>query len=134
MKLAVGAGSLAQLRAWQAQRLKTDPPLRHLTRSFPRRAAEVLDGGSLYWVVAGAMTVRQRITDIVASQREDGSQCAALILDPALVPVAARAVKPFQGWRYLPATSAPPDIGPESEAAGEMPEAMREKLRMLGLV
>jgi hypothetical protein len=110
VKLSVGPKDVAELRAIQARRLETDPPLRHKTRMFPRRAAEILDGGSIHWVVAGFLCVRQRILDIREDRYEDGSACAALVLDPRLVPLEARAMRPFQGWRYLDPAAAPPDL------------------------
>src|SRR5262245_48904987 len=103
MKLAVGIRDIQHLREVQKHRLATRPPLRHRTRNFPRRAEEIVAGGSIYWVIAGAMVVRQRITEVVEDRYEDGSACAALHLDPRLVPVAGRPTKPFQGWRYLAA-------------------------------
>src|SRR5271168_3541643 len=78
-KLAVGIRDVAHLADVQAQRRVAHPPLRHLTRNIPRRAADVLDGGSIYWVIAGSMLVRQRIVDITEAEREDGSRCAALM-------------------------------------------------------
>ncbi len=136
MKLAVGIRDLAHLQSVQAARLAADPPLRHRTRNFPRRAAEVVDGGSIYWVVSGAVLVRQRILEIAEAQWEDGSACAALVLDPALVPVAGRPVRAFQGWRYLEAAAAPPDLAAiaVAEGAEQMPEPMRRELRELGLL
>ena len=90
----------------------------------------------MYWVIAGAMVVRQRITDIVEDQYEDGSRCAAILLDPVLVPVAGRRTKPFQGWRYLTAADAPADLGAGAPAGGvdELPAALRQELRALGLL
>ncbi len=136
MKLAVGAADLEDLRRWQRQRAREAPPLRHLTRQTPRRAAEILAGGSLYWVVQGAVLVRQRILDITEDRREDGSACAALVLDTALVPVEARPVRPFQGWRYLTPEAAPPDLADLRPADGEaaLPEPMRRALRALALI
>lgn len=133
MKLAVGARDVAHLQAWQAAREK---PLRHRTRNFPRRAAELLDGGSMYWVIGGAMLVRQRLTDIVDDKLEDGSACAGLLLDPVLVPVAARLMKPFQGWRYLKPEDAPADLARGVAAEGEaaLPPRLRRELRSLGLL
>ena len=110
MKLSVGSPDVAELRAWQVRRAADDPPLRHLTRNFPRRAAEVMQGGSMYWVVAGIVAVRQRILDIAEDARLDGSRCAALVLDCELVVVAGRPMRPFQGWRYLEPDAAPPDL------------------------
>ena len=133
MKLAVGVRDPAHLRALQALRLRSDPPLRHLTRHLPRRAAEVVDGGSLYWVIAGTMLSRQRVTAIQPAVRPDGSACAAILLDPALVPVAGRPVKAFQGWRYLRAEDAPADLDPGAPEAS-LPHDMARELRELGLL
>lgn len=135
-KLAVGVRDVAHLAQLQADRVLHDPPLRHRTRNFPRRAAEIIESGSLYWVIAGATLVRQRILDIRPDHWDDDRACAGIILDPALVPVAARPTKPFQGWRYLSAEAAPPDLGaaPEAEGADALPPAMRRELQALGLL
>jgi hypothetical protein len=132
-KLAVGVRDIAHLRALQTARAAADPPLRHRTRNFPRRAEAVLEGGSIYWVIAGSTQVRQAVRDIVADTMEDGSACAALLLDPVLVPVMPRATRPFQGWRYLPAEAAPPDLA-ESKAVGELPAELMHALRVLCLI
>jgi hypothetical protein len=135
IKLAVGIGSLDELRAWQAQRAKQAPPLRHRTRNFPKRAPEIVAGGSIYWVIARMVCVRQLVTDIREAAYDDGSRGTDLVLDPALVPVRPRAMKPFQGWRYLEASDAPAD-----EAAGfvvdrdALPEKMRRELAALALL
>ena len=136
MKLAVGIRDLAHLQAVQAARLATDPPLRHRTRNHPRRAAELLDGGSIYWVISGTLLARQRITDIDPAEWDDGRACAALILDPHLVTLAGRPTRAFQGWRYLEAAAAPPDFAAISGAQGaeDLPEAMRRELIALGLL
>jgi hypothetical protein len=132
-KLAVGVRDVAHLRALQAERSQREPPLRHHTRNMPRRRDEVLDGGSLYWVIAGTMVVRQRILDIVTDTWDDGSPCAGLLLDPELVAVEARGVRAFQGWRYLPAADAPADVRRGAESF-ELPEEMRRELRTLCLI
>ncbi len=136
MKLAVGVRDVDELRAWQEERAATHPPLRHRTRNFPRRAAEVTDGGSMYWVVSGAMVVRQRILDIVEDTTDDGRACAALLLDRPLIAVGTRLMKPFQGWRYLDAADAPADIVRGPTAAGEaaLPPALRRELEALCLI
>ncbi len=112
------------------------PPLRHRTRNMPKRAEEVTAGGSIYWVVNRVVLVRQRITAIIEDQWEDGSRCAGLVLDPALVRVAGRAMKPFQGWRYLTAADAPPDLqaGGAADGLDALPEAMRRELAQLALL
>jgi len=135
-KLCVGITDITHLRGLQSARLARGEPLRHLTRSFPRRAQDILDGGSLYWVIAGATVVRQRVTDIQEAAYDDGSKCAALFFDPDLVPVAARPTKPFQGWRYLDPAAAPPDLGTIATAEGSeaLPPALRRELAALGLL
>jgi hypothetical protein len=135
IKLAVGARDVAHLAEFQQARLKTNPPLRHLTRNMPRRADEITAGGSMYWVVAGVVLVRQRITAILPDKWQDGTSCASLILDPELVRVASRAMKPFQGWRYLNAADAPADLaaGPAS-GIETLPEVMRAALTELALL
>lgn len=135
-KLSVGTKDLEDMRSWQAARLARGETLRHHTRNFPRRAAEILDGGSIYWVISGSMLVRQRVTDIVAATWDDGTACAAIHLDPELIPLAGRPTRPFQGWRYLEPAAAPPDLGTSAAATGieDLPEAMRRDLAALGLL
>ena len=130
IKLAVGARTPDDIRAYQAASRQT---LRHSTRNFPRRAAEILDGGSIYWVVDRVVSVRQRITDIVQGDRAQGSKGCDLMLDPGLVRVRGRFVKPFQGWRYLAATDAPEDEA-AWEGATDLPVELRRELARLGLV
>ncbi|MEI7713362.1 MAG: DUF1489 domain-containing protein [Rhodospirillales bacterium] len=135
-KLAVGIRDIDELRAWQTERARIDPPLRHRTRNAPKRRDEVLAGGSIYWIVSGTMLVRQRLLDIVEDTRQDGSACTALVLDPALVPLEGRPTKPFQGWRYLKAEDAPADmrdLGPVL-GMGDLPAELRRELRALCLI
>ncbi len=135
-KLAVGVRDIAHLRELQAERAARNPPLRHRTRNFPRRAAEVIDGGSIYWVISGSMLARQRILDVIHDTWDDGSACAGLLLDPKLVPLGGRPTKPFQGWRYLAPSDAPPDLTAAPRAIGEaaLPAAMRRELQELCLL
>ena len=129
-KLAVGVRDVAHLRQLQAKRV----PLRHLTRSQPRRRDEILAGGSLYWVVNGAMVVRQRLLDIAEAAYDDGSRCCALALDRELVPVLGRPMKPFQGWRYLEAEAAPLDVPAQAADTEGLPEPLLRQLRELCLI
>ncbi|MBC7800811.1 MAG: DUF1489 domain-containing protein [Gemmatimonadaceae bacterium] len=135
-KLAVGIRDIAHLREVQARRAATEPPLRHQTRSFPRRAEEITGGGSIYWVIAGAMLVRQRVLDVIEDRWDDDTRCAGLVLDPTLIPVEGRPTKAFQGWRYLADADAPADITAQGPAAGAdgLPEELRRQLRALCLI
>ena len=133
-KLAVGVRDVAHLRELQSARAANEPPLRHRTRNFPRRASEIAGRGSLYWVVKGAMVVRQPVLDIREDCWDDGTRCTALMLDPGLVPVSARLVKAFQGWRYLEHADAPSDIAAGEGSDDGLPESLRLKLRELCLI
>jgi hypothetical protein len=134
-KLAVGVRDVAHLAALQERRL-ANPPLRHVTRNLPRRRDEIIDGGSIYWVIGGFLRVRQRVVDIAPARRDDGSPAAALTLDPTLVLVAARPTGPFQGWRYLDDEDVPADLAqtPCVGSSGELPESLAAELAELGLL
>ncbi|QXM25101.1 DUF1489 domain-containing protein [Elioraea tepida] len=138
LKLAAGCATVEDLADRQTARAKADPPLRHHTRSFPRRAEEIAGRGSIFWVIGGFVQVRQRITAIGPDLWDDGSPCCALHLDPVLVPVEPRPVKPFQGWRYLEASEAPPDVARGARASAKglaaMSARMRQELAELGLI
>lgn len=138
IKLAVGAGALSELAAWQAQRLedqrrrKERPELVHVTRHTPKRAREVLDGGSLYWVVEGWITARQKLIEL-RPMVKDGLPHCGLVYAPELIAVEPRPRRPFQGWRYFDPKDAPPDLPKGAEGAG-LPEELRRELILLGLL
>ena len=133
IKLAVGVRDAADLRTYQADRLAQGLPLRHLTRHGPRRADDITDGGSLYWVISGMLLLRQCVTAIAPAERADGSACTAFMLHPDLVAVVPRPVKAFQGWRYLQPGDAPLDLTGKAIDADLPPEMARE-LRALCLL
>jgi hypothetical protein len=107
----------------------------HTTFQKPTREAELLAGGSLYWVIKGTILVRQLIVGFDDGKKDDGSPCCLLLLDPNVTPVRPVPRRPFQGWRYLTAEDAPPDLksGSKDEVAS-MPPQMRKKLADLGLI
>ena len=130
----MGARDIAHLHALHMAEAAQDPPLRHITRNRPKRADELLDGGSLYWVIGGAVLVRQKLLDIRTEAASDGMSYTALVLDPELVRVEARAMRAFQGWRYLEPEDAPPDLSAQRSETTEMPEEMRRALAALALL
>lgn len=101
------------------------------TRMEPKRASEVLAGGSLYWVIKSQIVARQEVIDIRPFADGGGVKRCLIIVKPELVRTAPRPRKPFQGWRYLEATDAPPDL---RNSDAEMPEEMRKELARLGLL
>jgi hypothetical protein len=123
IKLAVGASDIGDMMAWARRR----GPTMH-TRQTPKRAEEILDGGSLYWVVKGAVLVRMPVTAIETTGPKGHTRCLVRLGAPVLTaPMPRRA---FQGWRYLTAADAPPDL---AEAGGaDLPMELAKQLRELG--
>ena len=130
-KLSVGSQSLDNLRDWQALRLAQTGRLVHVTRNRPRRADELLDGGSIYWIIKGVVTARQAIIDLAEAQRADGTPACGIVLSPEIIQVAPTKMRIFQGWRYLEVKDAPPDIG--ADDTGDMPAELAAELRDLGI-
>lgn len=133
MKLCVGCDDPAELEAWQAQRYRGGPA-RHVTRMWPKRESELLDGGSIYWVFKGAMLARQRLLRLDERIGEDGIRRCALILDRELVRVCAVPRRPFQGWRYLAGKDAPPDLPRGRAEEDPLPPQVAAALSEVGLL
>jgi len=132
-KLSVGSVSIDNLKSWQSRALKQERPIIHPTRNWPKRASELLDGGSMFWIIKGQMCVRQPIADLIEVKREDGRPACGIVLHPELIPVWPRRVRIFQGWRYLETEDAPEDL-PQTEDAAPMPAELAAELRELGLL
>jgi hypothetical protein len=130
LKLAVGVADIGHLRAIRAARAAERGGDWVHTRNRPRRGAEILDGGSIYWVIRGRIAVRQRVLGLHPGHDAAGRGFCRIEVDPVLVPTLPLACRPFQGWRYLPAPAAPPDRA----AGGAPPEPMLTELRQLGLI
>lgn len=136
IKLSVGTENIDTLAAWHRDPRAQDPQgrPRHVTRMWPRRAPEVLDGGSIYWVIKGVVLCRQRIVALDEVRREDGIPRCGIVLDPELVPVAPTLKRPFQGWRYLLAADAPIDIDPARAGEDPLPPELSAALAEIGLL
>ncbi len=138
IKLCVGVSALSDLAAWQAQRLENmrrnnqTPELVHVTRQMPKRVQEIMDGGSLYWVIGGWIAARQKMLELRPVEK-DGLPHCALVYGPELIAVHPRPRRPFQGWRYFDPKDAPPDAATWSELR-TMPDEMRRELTSLGLL
>ncbi|WP_312222498.1 DUF1489 family protein [Rhizobium rhizoryzae] len=140
IKLCVGADSLQDLREWVAERSLTaiaaglQPHSTHTTRMVPKRVEELLDGGSLYWVIKGQVTARQPLLDIVTFTGGDGIGRCNLVLGPEIIETVPQPKRPFQGWRYLTQEDAPRDLGAIGDDVASMPEDLRRELAELGLL
>lgn len=139
VKLSVGTDSIDDLNEWQAARSAEraaaggDSQPRHVTRMWPRRAEQLLRGGSLYWVIRGVICVRQTIDALEPVTGSDGVTRCAIVLGRGLTRVEPRRRGAFQGWRYLAAADAPRDLPPERAAEPALPPGLREALARYGV-
>lgn len=135
VKLCVGADSVEDLLDWQAAHPSpfTTGERRHITRMWPKREADLLGGGSLYWVIKGLVLCRQQILRLDRVEGADGILRCGLVLDPEVIRTAALPKRPFQGWRYLDAKDAPPDLPAGREAEPELPRSLLTALSEIGL-
>jgi hypothetical protein len=140
VKLCVGVDTVEELQAWIDRRLAEmrrrgeRPEQRHTTRMVPRRADELVAGGSLYWVIRGNVQVRQRLLDIRPFRDGEGVQRCHLVLEPRLVATEWQPRRAFQGWRYLEARDAPADLAGSRPAIAILPPELRRELADLGLL
>ncbi|QFR32170.1 DUF1489 family protein [Ancylobacter sp. TS-1] len=139
LKLCVGAESIEDLEEWIAENLagktargETAEQV-HTTRMVPTRMTELLDGGSLYWVIKGEVACRQRLTGIRPFVDGDGIRRCHLVMEPVVHRVMPRPNRPFQGWRYLADKDVPADLAAGGDAPA-LPDTLRRELRSLGLL
>ncbi|MEM7300473.1 MAG: DUF1489 family protein [Pseudomonadota bacterium] len=138
VKLCVGVETLDDIQFWIDRRsaeqkaLGGEPWHYHVTRMTPRRQEEVLNGGSLYWVVKGSVQGRQEITGFEPVTGEDGIARCKILMKPELVPTEWQPRRAFQGWRYLKPEDAPRDM--DQVSAGALPAHLRAELAELGLL
>lgn len=141
IKLSVGSESIRDHEEWLKERLaakraagEKNPETTHRTRMVPKRMAELLDGGSMYWVIKGQVAARQQILDIRPFVDNEGVSRCHIVLEQKMIPVVPRPHRPFQGWRYLKDHEAPKDLSAGLGSLAQMPEALRRELSELGLL
>ena len=135
LKLCVGADSVEDLTDWHRAHAHVWAPgtAEHITRMWPKREAELLDGGSLYWVIKGQVLARQRILGLEPRQGSDGISRCALVLDVEVIRTEAAARRPFQGWRYLDAAESPRDLPKGRALESTLPPGLAQALAEIGL-
>ena len=133
LKLAVGASDIAELRQNQRERRKERGFTCFYTRNMPRRAEEILEGGSIYWVIKGHVQARQRILGFVPIVNRRGRPAVLVKLEVKVTPTEGLPRRAFQGWRYLEPKEAPRDLA-KGGRRGQMPAGMAQELRELGLL
>ena len=136
IKLSVGSESVESLTEWQGtpRAQGADGLPRHITRMWPKRAAELLDGGSIYWVIQGLAQCRQRILRLDAVTGSDGLRHCAIVLEPHLVHTSPARKRPFQGWRYLAAADAPADLPRARRNDDPLPTDLSTALSRIGVI
>lgn len=136
VKLCVGAEKVEDLTAWQNMRMGQTglPNPRHITRMWPKREAELLDGGSLYWVFKGLILARQRILRLEEVIGQDGIRRCGLVLDHSVIRTESQPRRAFQGWRYLTAEDAPRDLKSDAQSDNDpLPAELASALAEIGI-
>ena len=140
VKLCVGVSAVEELQAWidyrldQKRRGGKEVSQSHTTRMVPKRMEELLDGGSLYWVIKGNVQCRQLLTDIRPFTDKEGIKRCDLVLEPRLILTEWQPRRAFQGWRYLKPEDAPADLGSSQSGVNSLPPDLRIELSNLGLL
>lgn len=136
IKLSVGSETFDDIVAWQStKRAQTKDGLpRHVTRMWPKREEEILAGGSIFWVIKGVITCRQRILRLDEHIGQDGIRRCAIVSDPELIRVQSSLKRPFQGWRYLKPEDTPPDLPKGREDEEPLPAELNRALAEIGVL
>ncbi len=136
IKLSVGTETVEGLAAWQrdARAQGPDGLPRHITRKWPKRAPEILSGGSIYWVIKGLVQCRQRVMRLDEVIGEDGIRRCAIVLAPELHRTQSVQRRPFQGWRYLPPGDSPPDLPDGRQDEDALPADLNRALAEIGVL
>lgn len=136
IKLSVGTETVEDLAAWQATKRAQAPDgcPRHVTRMWPKREAEILNGGSIFWVIKGVVQARQTVNRLDEYIGQDGIRRCAIVLDPQIIRVQGSLKRPFQGWRYLPVEDAPIDLPEGREHEDTLPVELNQALAEIGVL
>lgn len=135
VKLCVGAEKVEDLIDWQLLPRAHGPDglPRHVTRMWPRREKELLNGGSLFWVFKGLILARQRILRLDEVLGQDGIPRCALVFDPQVHRTQSVPKRPFQGWRYLKPEDAPADLPQTRQHEDPLPPELSAALAEIGV-
>lgn len=136
VKLSVGTETVEDLVAWHTNKRAqtTDGLPRHVTRMWPKREAEIVNGGSIYWVIKGAIQCRQQVLRLDEVIGSDGIRRCAIVLEPKLIRTQSSLKRPFQGWRYLPVADAPRDLPEGRENEETLPVELNQALAEIGVL
>lgn len=135
IKLSVGSATVEDIVDWQTRRKAElgDKDYAHITRMWPKREAEIVNGGSIYWVVSGMVQCRQRILRLDEFIGQDGIRRCGIVLDPEVVRTETALKRPFQGWRYLKPEDAPSDLTKARAREENLPPQLSAALAEIGV-
>ena len=136
VKLSVGSESVASLQDWQSTRAAQahDGLPRHITRMWPKRAQEIINGGSIYWVIKGLILCRQKVLRFDEITGPDGIRRCAIVYDPQLIKTVPTPKRPFQGWRYMQISDAPADLSRTKPTEDPLPPMLEAQLANIGVL
>ena len=136
VKLSVGTKSIEDLTEWQSSSVMrgSDSCPRHVTRMWPKREEELLNGGSIYWVIQGFLQCRQKILRLDEIIGQDGIRRCGIILNPTIIRTTASKKRPFQGWRYLEPDQAPMDLSGRSLEEDPLPPELAGAIADIGVI
>lgn len=136
IKLSVGTETVEGLEAWQSTKRAQSPDgyPRHVTRMWPKRSNEVLNGGSIYWVIKGVILCRQKILRLDEQIGADGIRRCSIVSDSKLIRTQSSLKRPFQGWRYLKVDDAPPDLPKGRHEEDPIPVELNRALAEIGVL
>ena len=128
-KVAFGATGVDHLAERLLLRAEAGPVFL-TTRYLPKRHEEIAGQGSLFWIIKHQLIARSPILRF--GEAEGGR--VAIHIDPVLILTQARPKRAHQGWRYLEASDAPPDLGDAGAGIDALPPALMGELAGLGLI
>lgn len=136
LKLSVGTESVDSLAAWHKTKRAQGPDglPRHVTRMWPKREPEILEGGSIFWVIQGFIRCRQRVLRFDEVIGNDGIRRCAFVLEPDLIRTTSAKRRPFQGWRYLDPNDAPADLPQTRASEDALPDDLSAALADIGVL
>ena len=133
LKIAAGVSDLAELKELQKERRMERGFYAFYTRNMPKREEEILDGGSVFWVIKGQIQARQRIKGFKPIVNHRGRPAVLVTFEAKLTLTQWRPHRAFRGWRYLEPKEAPKDLPKGAKTKG-LPPKMEAELRELGLL
>ena len=136
VKLSVGTQTIEDLENWQKSPMCQGPdglPC-HVTRMWPKRESEILNGGSIFWVIKGIILCRQPILRLDEVIGADGIRRCAIVLKPGLIRTTPAPKRAFQGWRYLNPQEAPLDLKEGREQDDVLPASLAGALADIGVL